>query len=69
MGNILAPVRTCDGDLDCEADIAAEFDALAHLGEERGWSPEQVANALLSLAQSRITGMRAVLDESFRRLN
>jgi len=48
-----------DRDLDCEASIESEFDALIARALAAGWSEDEVANALLSLAQTRIEASRA----------
>lgn len=49
----------CDRDIACEASIEASFDALINRAVADGWSEDEVANALLSLAQHRIETMRA----------
>ena len=48
-----------DGDLQCEADMAEEFESLLQQGIMRGWSADEVANAILSLAQGHVLSMRA----------
>jgi hypothetical protein len=48
-----------DRDIDCEASIEADFEALFDRALAAGWSEDEVANALLSLAQSRIEDSRA----------
>jgi hypothetical protein len=48
-----------DRDLECEASIEAEFEALIGRALAAGWSEDEVANALLSLAQNRIEDSRA----------
>lgn len=48
-----------DRDIDCEASIEAEFEALIDRALAAGWSEDEVANALLSLAQDRIEASRA----------
>lgn len=46
--------RSSDRDFDCEAAIAPEFEALVERAWKSGWLEEEVANALLSLAQERV---------------
>jgi hypothetical protein len=41
-----------DRDLDCETELLAHFCALVERALETGWAEEEVANALLSLAQA-----------------
>lgn len=48
-----------DRDLDCEASIEMEFEALIERALAAGWSEEEVTNALLSLAQNRLENSRA----------
>ncbi|WP_193177623.1 hypothetical protein [Oricola nitratireducens] len=50
---------TDDRDLDCESSIEADFEALAERAVAAGWGDDEVANALLSLAQARIETTRA----------
>ena len=56
--------RFADRDLACEAAIAAEFETFALSAQEAGWSKDEVANALLSLAQNHALALRddAVVD-------
>jgi hypothetical protein len=49
----------CDRDLECEASLEAEFEALMGRAVEAGWTVDEVTNALLSLAQARVEAMRA----------
>lgn len=41
-----------DRDIDCEAEMFAQFYALVERALKTGWAEEEVANALLSLAQT-----------------
>ena len=41
-----------DRDIDCETEIVAQFYALVDRALKFGWAEEEVANALLSLAQT-----------------
>ena len=41
-----------DRDVDCETDILMQFSALVQRALRTGWAEEEVANALLSLAQN-----------------
>jgi hypothetical protein len=40
-----------DRDFDCESELLAHFRALVERALKTGWAEEEVANALLSLAQ------------------
>lgn len=42
---------TGDSDLDCETDLLWQFQALVERALKAGWAEDEVANALLSLAQ------------------
>lgn len=53
-----SPDTALDGDLACELGIEGEFDALFARAVRAGWSADEVANAMLSLAQTRIQSMR-----------
>ena len=57
---------TGDRDLDCAAWLRDGVDALIATALAAGWSEDEVGNALLSLAQDRITEARdnAVLGPS-----
>ncbi|GAB4351038.1 MAG: hypothetical protein Kow0026_07750 [Oricola sp.] len=48
-----------DRDIDCEAAMEAEFEALIDRALAAGWSEDEVTNALLSLAQNRVDASRA----------
>jgi len=48
-----------DRDIECEASIEADFEALIDRALAAGWSEDEIANALLSLAQNRIEASRA----------
>jgi hypothetical protein len=48
-----------DRDLECEASLEVEFQALVDRAVSDGWTADEVANALLSLAQARVETMRA----------
>lgn len=41
-----------DGDIDCETAMFTQFQALVERALRTGWAEEEVANALLSLAQT-----------------
>ena len=45
---------THDGDVDCETHLAAHVRLLVVRAVEAGWTEEEVANALLSYAQTMI---------------
>lgn len=47
-----------DRDLECEASLKAEFEVFIGHAIEAGWTADEVANALLSLAQARVETMR-----------
>ena len=49
----------CDRDLECEAALEAEFEDLIGRAVASGWTADEVANALLSLAQDRVETIRA----------
>jgi len=44
-------IPTGDRDIDCESEMLARFHALVEQALKTGWAEEEVANALLSLAQ------------------
>lgn len=48
-----------DRDLACEAYLEPAFEALINRALADGWSEDEIANALLSLAQTRIESMRS----------
>ena len=48
---------TGDNDLDCEIDLLWQFQALVERALKTGWTEDEVANALLSLAQQFKEGM------------
>lgn len=52
MNPINAESITRDGDLDCEASMHREFRALVERALQAGWVEDQIANALVSLAQT-----------------
>ena len=47
-----------DRDLQCEVALAPAFDQLVDAAAVVGWSEDEVANALLSLAQYRVQVIR-----------
>lgn len=53
-----------DRDFDCESEMLPGFYALVDQGLKDGWAEEEVANALLSLAQNYALKLldRAVID-------
>jgi len=55
---------TGDGDLDCESEMLEEFLSLVERALKAGWAEEEVANALLSLAQTHALNLEdaAVAD-------
>lgn len=48
-----------DRDLACEAFLEAGYDGLVASARAEGWSDDEIANAMLSLAQGRVQTMRA----------
>jgi hypothetical protein len=64
MGSVHRTNAVGDGDLDCEAELLEHFRALVELALKSGWAEDEVANALLSLAQEFEAGLLddAVID-------
>ena len=60
MGFSNSLTHGADGDLACEDDLRSRFDSLLRDGVQRGWSPDEVANAVLSLAQAHVFDTRDV---------
>jgi len=51
MKSVYCGKRSGDRDIDCETEMLAQFCALVDRALKTGWAEEEVANALLSLAQ------------------
>ena len=50
--------RTFDLDVDCEFAIETDFLSLVDRAKGEGWADDEVANALLSLAQNHVLALR-----------
>jgi hypothetical protein len=50
--------RTLDLDIDCEFAIETDFLSLVDRAKGEGWADDEVANALLSLAQNHVLALR-----------
>lgn len=53
---------TGDRDLDCETALAERFADLVRAGNGEGWDGDEIANALLSLAQTLALDLRTDHD-------
>lgn len=58
-----------DRDMACQEDLAATFDAVASNAVARGWSREEVGQALLALSMAYLAAWKANgdTDEAIRR--
>jgi hypothetical protein len=56
------PIRHPDRHLSCQEAIEAAFNALASQAEDAGWMKEEVAAALVDLADFRMLSQAAAMD-------
>lgn len=55
----MKPLPPPDRYLDCQLALEPSFQALAETCEAQGWSPDEVAYALLGLAEARLLTLAA----------